>query len=144
MKPQNLDIEKAKLAAGLPPEEELIQITSHVKSGDRVLDLRGGMGLLAEHLSARGAAVVLHEEERLVFSYRRNILTNGTSTTQWNVPIGSIIINKPVFEHVIIRTFDDMALAKKAASKSIINLYTMEITYVEHNSEKSEADTKVE
>lgn len=136
-----IEIEKTKLAGGVPLEKEYLVLLDHINATETVLDLEGGVGLVSEHLANLSCKVTLQEVNRLAFSFRRNIVPNS-KVTPWNIDASSIKLDKPSYDHVILRNAGNLGLAKKLAKKSIINLFSMEVEHVLPNIKTPEATPK--
>lgn len=140
------EIEKTMLAAGLPPEESVQKILTNVTG--TVLCVNGGVGLVAEYLSNKGCVVTLTDENRLCFSYRKTLVPNST-VKHWNIESGSIKLNKPSYDYVVIKSSGDYSLATRLAKKGIVSLYDQKITLVNedknvvNNNTDSPKDTEV-
>lgn len=126
------EFEKTKLAGKVPLDQDVQDILSTVSG--TVLDIHGGVGRVSEYLSDRGCEVTLVDPNRLSFSYRRGIVPNSRVKC-WNIEADTIKLNRPIYDYVIIRGLGYYDLAKTIAKKGIINLITVELENVVHNSE---------
>lgn len=120
------EIEKTMLAAKLDPPKEIIDVLSIVKKGSSVLDLNGGVGLVAEYLSKKfDCDVTLTCADRLAFSYRRTIVPQS-KVKNWNIESGQIKLDKPSFDYVVCRYTGDFSLAMKLAKVKVLLLLDKE------------------
>jgi hypothetical protein len=132
MKHERPEIEKTKLAGKVPLDQDIQNILEGVSG--TVLDINGGVGRVSEYLSDRGCNVTLVDPNRLSFSYRKGIVPNS-KVKCWNIEADTIKLNKPIYDYVIIRGLGYYDLAKTIAKKGVVNLITMELENVMHNSE---------
>lgn len=137
------EIEKTMLAAGVDPPDNIKLLLSSVPSGSLVLDLNGGVGLIAEYLSKNGCQVTLTDGNRLSFSYRKALVPNS-NVKFWNIESVNIKLNKPSYDYVVCRSTGDYSLAFKLAKKAVILTYEERVVNVVNNESNAAQDTKTD
>lgn len=108
-------------------------------AGKKIVDIAGGMGEYAEHLSELGNTVSLMEELRLFFVYRRQVWPDS-KVVEMNIHPSNIKYNNTPFNDLaIIHSGEFEELAKRIA-KSSYNTSTKE--YKVYDEEKPVSSTK--
>lgn len=117
---------RAKIANGenLLTEKQITFLAS-VEDGSTVLELNGGLGLVAEYLSAR-AKVRLCDDGRLYFTYRRQIFPES-KVTEMNISPYMLSTNNKLTDYVVIHNLEFLEIAKKLAKKSVISMSDLSI-----------------
>lgn len=123
------EIEKTLLAAGVDPPEDIVKLLSSIEPTASVIDINGGVGLLAEHLSKRGCDVTLTDGNRLSLSYRKAIVPES-NVKFWSIESSNIKLNKPCYDYVICRSTGDYSLSFKLAKKAVVLTYEGKIINV--------------
>ena len=90
-----------------------------------VIEIMGGLGLVAEHLSVRGNNVKLIEELRLFLVYRRQMFPKS-KVAEMNMHPNTIKSQSQPYDCAIIHSDEFLALAKNIA-KTVYNVSSMEI-----------------
>ena len=91
----------------------------------KVIEIMGGLGLVAEHLSVKGNTVKLVDEDRLFFVYRRQMFPNSKVSEINNHPSVIQSQSQP-YDYAIIYGNEFLPLAKNIA-KSVYNMSSLEI-----------------
>lgn len=123
-------------------DDAVIELLSFIK-GAQVIEILGGLGEIAEHLSETGNNVRLVEESRLFFVYRRQIFPYS-KVIEMNVSPSAIKVVTPYYDYAIIHSDDQKELALSMAKKAVVNVSTKEVyekTSV-NNTKKSRANAK--
>lgn len=125
-------------------DDSTIELLSFIK-GAQVIELLGGLGEVAEHLSEKGNNVRLVEEGRLFFVYRRQIFPYS-KVIEMNVAPSAIKVVTPYYDYAIIHSDDQKELALSMAKKAVVNVSTKEVYEKASvsNIKKSRANTKNE
>lgn len=124
------EIEKGLLTNGLSDDDPLKLIIDNIEGTGSVLEMNGGVGIIAEYMAQKGFSVILQDSNRLSFSYRKNIVPNST-VKQWPIDLVHIKINSPTFDYVVASKYDQ-SLASKIAKIAVINKTEKTITYVQN------------
>jgi hypothetical protein len=135
------EIEKTMLAAGMGPPDDVKKLLSSILPKSSVLDLNGGVGLIAEYLSKNDCLVTLTDGNRLSLSYRKALVPNST-VKFWNIESQDIKLNKPSYDYVICRSTGDYSLAFKLAKKGVVLTYEERIVNVVDNESNTARDAK--
>lgn len=106
-------------------DDSIIELVSFIK-GAQVIELLGGLGEVAEHLSERGNNVRLVEEGRLFFVYRRQIFPYS-KVIEMNVSPSAIKVVSPYYDYAIIHSDSQKELALSMAKKAVVNVSTKEV-----------------
>lgn len=137
------EIEKTMLAAGVDPPDNLKTLLSSITPKSSVLDLNGGVGVVAEYLSKNGCDVTLTDANRLSFSYRRALVPQS-AVKFWNIESCNIKLNKPSYDYVICRSTGDYSLAFKLAKKAVVLTYEERVVNVVNNEPNVTQNTKTD
>lgn len=123
-------------------DDATIDLLSFIK-GAQVIEILGGLGEIAEHLSETGNNVRLVEESRLFFVYRRQIFPYS-KVIEMNVSPSAIKVVTPYYDYAIIHSDDQKELALSMAKKAVVNVSTKEVYEKAsvNNTKKSRANTK--
>lgn len=123
-------------------DDATIDLLSFIK-GAQVIEILGGLGAVAEHLSEKGNNVRLVEESRLFFVYRRQIFPYS-KVIEMNVSPSAIKVVTPYYDYAIIHSEDQKELALSMAKKAVINISTKEVYEKAgiNNTKKPRANTK--
>ena len=141
MKRERPEIERTKLAGGVPLEPQYIELLKDVSG--TVLDICGGIGLVSEHLINNNVCVVtLLEPDPLAFSYRK-LIVPLSKVIPWNIDPMYIKMETPLFDYTIIRGSEYYEFAKKITKVAIVNLETVEKEYVVLDTKTVDTDTEV-
>mgnify|MGYP003419771184 FL=1 len=121
---------KAKLSNGIPLlDDEQIAFLSMIEKGSSVLELNGGLGICAEHLSAT-CRTKLCEDGRLYFTYRRQIFPKS-SVVEMNISPYALSTSIRISDYVIIHNPEFLEIARKLAKKFIFLTYEKAVISVQ-------------
>lgn len=123
-------------------DDETINLLSFI-NGSQVIEILGGLGEIAEHLSEKGNNVRLVEESRLFFVYRRQLFPYS-KVIEMNVSPSAIKVVNPYYDYAIIHSEEYKDLALSMAKKAVINVSTKEIyeKAIVNNSKKPRSNAK--
>lgn len=93
--------------------------------GQKGIEIAGGIGIVAEHLSATGNSVRLVEELSRFFVYRRQLFPNS-KVIEMNVWPDLIKSNRQHYDFAIIHSDEWLSVAKNIAN-TVYNVTTKEV-----------------
>lgn len=117
--------ERNKIINDIPlVSDEVKDLLKHVV-GQKGIEIAGGIGVVAEHLSATGNSVRLVEELSRFFVYRRQLFPNSR-VIEMNVWPDLIKSNKQHYDFAIIHSDEWLNTAKNIAN-AVYNVTTKEV-----------------
>ena len=105
-------------------DDDIVKFLDPIRES-KVIEIMGGLGTAAEHLSVNGNTVDLLEELRLFFVYRRQLFPKS-KVTEMNLHPQALKASKRHYDYAIIHSTEFLEFAQKIETQ-VYNITTKEV-----------------